>query len=397
MFPRLRQVQIQNYRSIGRAVVDLEPFTVLVGANGSGKSNFLRSLAFVKSCLTTSAAEAVWNREGGFRLAPRWEEITPETGFRLRLDLCGRQSADYAFELAFDPAGFPLVTHELCRVESTDSEHIFEVVRGKFKREIPGIRAQIQHDRLGLAAASATDEFRPIYDFLTGMRFYSINPSTLHTNTPTGSGSGPLELSGENAAQILTRLAERPDSYERLNKLLSKAVPGLLKVQPRRLGNRLELEFVQDVGEGEPATFDASEMSDGTLRLLGLLLAIYQPQRPSLLAIEEPEATVHPAVAELVLQVLLDASHDRQVLITTHSPDILDAKELSDEQIRAVTMAQGRTSIAPLAQASRQAIREHLYTPGELLRSNELNQDVQAAAKAAESLDLFAATASTQG
>jgi predicted ATP-binding protein involved in virulence len=87
--------------------------------------------------------------------------------------------------------------------------------------------------------------------------------------------------------------------------------------------------------------------------------------------------------------VLLDAAQERQVLITTHSPDVLDAKEISDEQIRVVTMAQGRTAIAPLAQASRQAIREHLYTPGELLRSNELNQDVQAAAEAAEQLDLF--------
>jgi predicted ATPase len=130
-------------------------------------------------------------------------------------------------------------------------------------------------------------------------------------------------------------------------------------------------------------------MSAGTLRLLGLLLAVYQPHHPSLVAIEEPEATVHPAVAELVLQVLLDASRDRQVLITTHSPDILDAKELDDRQIRVVTMEHGRTSIAPLSSASRKAIREHLYTPGELLRSNELGQDVQAAEDSARRLDLF--------
>ena len=130
-------------------------------------------------------------------------------------------------------------------------------------------------------------------------------------------------------------------------------------------------------------------MSEGTLRILGLLLAVYQPYRSSVVAIEEPESSVHPAAAELVLQVLLDAAQERQVLITTHSPDILDAKELSDEQIRVVTSAHGRTAIAPMAQASRQAIREHLYTPGELLRSNELSQDVQAATEAAGHLDLF--------
>jgi predicted ATPase len=133
-------------------------------------------------------------------------------------------------------------------------------------------------------------------------------------------------------------------------------------------------------------------MSDGTLRILGLLLALYQSWHPSLVAIEEPEATVHPAAAELVVQVLLDASHARQVLVTTHSPDILDAKELSDSQIRVVTMEKGRTIIAPLSSASRQAIRERLYSPGELLRINELSQDVEAARKAAQALDLFPET-----
>jgi predicted ATPase len=130
-------------------------------------------------------------------------------------------------------------------------------------------------------------------------------------------------------------------------------------------------------------------MSEGTLHLMGLLLAIYQPYPSSLVAIEEPEATVHPAAAELVLQVLLDAAQDRQILITTHSPDILDAKEMSDEQIRVVMMSHGRTAITPLAQASRQAIRERLYTPGELLRINELNQEPQAETEATEHLDLF--------
>ena len=71
-------------------------------------------------------------------------------------------------------------------------------------------------------------------------------------------------------------------------------------------------------------------MSDGTLRVLGLFLAAYQAGHPSVLGIEEPEATVHPAMAEVVTEVLLDAAHDQQVLVTTHSPDILDYKELKD-------------------------------------------------------------------
>ncbi len=77
------------------------------------------------------------------------------------------------------------------------------------------------------------------------------------------------------------------------------------------------------------------------------------------------------------------------MIVTTHSPDLLDAKELTDEQIRVVTMESGRTIIAPLSQASRWALRERLYTPGELLRIDELSQDAEAAKEAARHLDLF--------
>ncbi len=130
-------------------------------------------------------------------------------------------------------------------------------------------------------------------------------------------------------------------------------------------------------------------MSDGTLRVLGLLLATFQVGELSLLGIEEPEATVHPAVAELLTEVLMDAARDRQVLITTHSPDLLDFKALDDRQIRAVIMNDGRTLIAPVDAVTRQAIREHLYTPGELLRNGELQGDVESAREAARNLNLF--------
>jgi predicted ATPase len=102
-------------------------------------------------------------------------------------------------------------------------------------------------------------------------------------------------------------------------------------------------------------------MSDGTLRVLGLLLAVYQTGPYSVVAVEEPEATVNPAVAEVVVEVLMDASHEKQVLLTSHSPDILDYKDLTDSQIRVVAMDHGRTLVAPVSQAGHAAIQER-YT-----------------------------------
>ena len=160
-------------------------------------------------------------------------------------------------------------------------------------------------------------------------------------------------------------------------------------VKYHAIGQKETLQFRQDVGLKHPWRFDAPNMSDGTLRSLGLLLAVYQVGKASVVAVEEPEATVHPAVMELIVGVLLDAAQDRQVLITTHSPDILDHEGIQDEQIRAVTIDQNSTLICLLSEASRDAVREHLYTAGELLRSGELTPDVQTARKAATQPSLF--------
>jgi len=89
------------------------------------------------------------------------------------------------------------------------------------------------------------------------------------------------------------------------------------------------------------------------------------------------------------MQVLLDASKETQVLATTHSPDILDSKEITDAEIRVVTMKNGSTVIAPVAEWGRAAMRERLYTPGELLRTGELTPDRQTAEKEADEASLF--------
>jgi len=393
MIPKIRQLQIHNYKSIGGAVVDLEPLTVLVGANGTGKSNFLDALSFIQESVSRSPGHAIAHH-GKHRVAQLWQRGGP-VGFRILLDLAESITADYSFEIVWPaeddwPPSSVRVSHERCSIRKAGALDIgFEVADGRFVQEIPGIRPRLSADRLALFAASGIDEFRPLYDFLAAMKLYAIDPHSTGYSSNLDSEES-LKPDGGNSAAILKLLEEQePERYARLCRLLASAVEGVQSVSTQITEGVATLMFQQDIGRAEPGALYGWEMSEGTLRLLGLLLAVYQPQRPSLVAIEEPEATVHPAVAELVLQVLMDAAQDLQVLITTHSPDILDAKELDDRQIRVVTMEHGRTSIAPISRASRDAIREHLFTAGELMRSDELSQDVQAAEESARSLNLF--------
>jgi len=303
-------------------------------------------------------------------------------------------AADYAFEIAAKPTERFSIARERCVVSHfMGGEHRFEVRNGEFFEAIPGIRPKVSSDRLALYAASATHEFRPVYDFLTTMRFYSIVPLRVRELQDPDPGDY-LKRDGSNAAAVLKRLREEnSEQYERVCRLLAKVAQGIRRVEYRAVGQKETLQFRQDIGLKDPWTFDALNMSDGTLRVLGVLLAAYQPGLHSVVAIEEPEATVHPAVTELIVSVLLDTAHERQVLLTTHSPDVLDYKDLQDTQVRIVTMEEGRTLISTLSAASRDAIRRRLYTPGELLRSGELTPDVIQAQGSAEQFDLFAPVA----
>jgi predicted ATPase len=395
MIPRITKISIRNFKSIGQASVDLNPLTAFVGPNGSGKSNFLDAIAFVQECLAESVEMAFKHRGGIGAVRRRSTGHPTHIGVRLDMALDDDRFASYAFEIAAKPTERFRIARERCETQGfMENRHLFEVADGAFKKEIPGIRPKVSSDRLALFAASATEEFRPVYDFLTSIRFYSIVPSCLRELQNPDPGEY-LKGDGSNAAAVLKRLAETNEGrpYDRLCRLLSKIVEGIQKVEYQSIGQKETIQFKQDVGQKHPWTFDSLNMSDGTLRMLGLLLAVYQPGEQSVIAIEEPEATVHPAAAESIVEVLLDAARERQILFTTHSPDILDYKGLNDDQVRVVTIDGGQTLVSPLSEASRNAIRQRLYTPGELLRADELNPDIGAARQGAKELHLFSSLA----
>jgi predicted ATPase len=411
VIPYIREIFVSNYKSMQRVATTLEPFTLLVGPNGAGKSNFIDCLAFVQECLSESVETAVRNR-GGFAAvvwggglveasaASRpstpsyWASFHAKTltvEVRLVLELGQGATAEYGIGLLRALDGATVVSRERCSLRRPGNQDVgFEVDAGEFVKEIPGIRPRLSRDHLALFAASATEEFRPLYDFLTSMRFYSILPSSLRELQESDSGRF-LRPDGSNAAAVLRRLAEDPkkrDTYERVCRLLGIVVEGIKKVEYRPVGSKETLLFTQEKGEGGTMEFEPRSMSDGTLRVLGLLLAIYQAGNPTVVGIEEPETTVHPAAADAIVEALLDAARERQVLVTTHSPDILDYKDLNDAQIRAVAVRDGSTLVCPVSAATREAIRSHLYTPGELLSCDELNPDLDAAARAASDAGL---------
>ena len=134
-------------------------------------------------------------------------------------------------------------------------------------------------------------------------------------------------------------------------------------------------------------------MSDGTLRALGALVAVTQlagsRQPIRFVCIEEPETALHPAAAGALMDALREASVHTQVVITTHSPDLLDELDAGRDTLLIVDAREATSRIAYADAASRAAIQQHLYSPGELLRMDQLQPD-DAGLLDLQHLDLFA-------
>lgn len=130
-------------------------------------------------------------------------------------------------------------------------------------------------------------------------------------------------------------------------------------------------------------------MSRGTLYVLGLIVAALQYPAPSLIAIEEPELNIYPGALGAVADILNIAAQRTQVVVTTHSPDLLDTKWIQPENLRVVEWEKGATHISELGEAPTQALRQHLMGAGELLRANALDAAATPASTSEDVADLF--------
>lgn len=373
----LEQVALRNYRSIASCEVKLAPLTFMVGPNGGGKSNFLDALRFVSEALQ-SLGSAVQKRGGLNEIAFRG---SPQKRILVRFSaLAGSGHFLYSLTLVPGASGRFSVHRETLIGEldkNEPSRYEFEARNGRL------IRSSVSHgfppstpDRLFLASAAAVFPFGVPYLALTGMRFYNLDTSEMRDVQSAGD---PLSLNpnGGNLASVLEHLRSVDnDRFSRLMHFLNAVLPAIEDIQFPTLGPKQTIEFVEKTGRSGQRRLLASSMSEGTIRALGVLTALFQrgPEdfRESLVGIEEPETALHPAAAGVLFDALRETSERRQVIVTSHSPDLLDRDDVPLESILAVAMDDGNTVIAPVDKAGSNVLKRRLCTPGELMRSNQL-------------------------
>jgi predicted ATPase len=386
--PFLRRVWIRGYKSIAFCDVELHPLTILVGRNASGKSNFLDALAFLRDVIHLGVNEAVYRHGGQDSIPCRFQSeprvfIGVETAF---IDMDEQWDVTYELEIELPKDQPAYIAHEQFRMrecgdKSVDgftnndgiitSEGEDNQPMGEWKRS----------DRAYLREFALTRKIpREFTNRLESLTTYNFHPETIRS--PKHSTSGILlARDGSNLASVIrTTRAGSEEAFERVGLYLAAITESVSLVGEVKYGEYETIRFrVDRKGQGPPLEFDAAHMSDGTLRALAALVAAFQfvpPYRhPSLVAIEEPETSLHPAAMRALVDALDEATQHTQVLLTTHSADLLDDPELTPSQVLVVRSRDGATQITPVDPASREIIRRELSTLADLQRQDHLDLD----------------------
>lgn len=375
----LTRVVLHNYKSIAACDVRLGALTYLVGPNGAGKSNFLDALHLVADALKMSLAAALNARWGVAHLLHRSAVQAGYLGIRLEFRLPDRRAGHYALMMRpSESAGF-IISAEECSI-GADS---YQIVDGVLKSSTIMPFPAVSQDRLALVAVSGIPVFRAVFDALASMSIYNPNPQLMRMQQMQQDGRSLLG-DGSNIAAVLGYLRQaHGDVLNLIEDYLRLIVPGVQMVERTAVGPMETVLFRQNIEGQISALFYANNMSDGTLRALAVLTALFQrndASTPQLVGLEEPETALHPGAFAAVREAIVRASEQRQVIVVSHSPDLLDDVDLQPEAVLAVTSVAGATLITALDKGSRDAVETKLWSLGELLRLGQLSADQVAAA-----------------
>ncbi len=402
MNPVIKRVQIKNFRSLADVDLHLDNLTVLVGANGTGKSNVIDVLRFVRDAITHGLDKAILDRHGMSAIR-RWSPRGAPYDVHINLHMESDEgwSGEYGFTLGSERRGEYRVKWERLHItgkddwllptknQETAEPYTLEIKNSKWVRwpkSITGIIKPLtpSPDPPNVSNTDLTLFQIPIiigaqarmHSFLRNMSFYTIYPDLLR-EPQKPANPYPLQEKGENLASVLRELPKRnqPDIASTINEALEKVVEGVNHYKVSQVGGYLvtRLHHALDNGdEKRRPAFELAQESDGTLRMLGILTALYQQPPRDLLTIEEPEMTIHPGALGVLCDVIEEASTRSQILITTHHPDMVD--RFSSDTLRVVEKVGGMTRIGPVDRGQCDILKQKLFSPGELMRIEGLRR-----------------------
>ena len=395
---QLAKIRIQNYKSLKNVEIEPKNFSVLIGRNSSGKSNFADALEFLAIAYSDGIEHAIARKGGYENIAFRKErrsrsalefaielraemsdsEVYPPSMLNRNSDRVSTWIFRHKFEIKATGEGirsdFRVVSESLDIIKDAKNREIDDIPYEwlNFQRSEDGkinLKGDLDSPMVGavlfdpkywmnvfpneLSLAGTELLFTlPFFrtrvvgrftSWLTKLAIFQVSPDiSRHPGVPTPNPR--LSSRGENLPAVVDWLqSKRPKDWKLVMRGMREIVPELKDVTVNYLHTRTLGLYFHEEGIGRPWT--AEEVSDGTIRALAMLVACFDP-RNTVLLIEEPENSLHPWIIREIMKNLRSLSSEKMVMVTTHSPIVLDM--LSPSEVWVIFKRDGETHLSPL-------------------------------------------------
>lgn len=368
--PRITSLYVENFLSYTKATLEFEDFISLVGPNSSGKSNIVTALRILNE-ISSHGVQSAIARSGGFELIRHRGESKPGNPLiRLNFQYGNSQTSHYEISLKAVKGKKFQIKRESAELNIEQTRLWFNsngskvwFVDGFTHKKNKALEIPVGESVLGLVGLTGF----AVNQILNSIHIIDVNPTKLG-ELQDPSISRQLEPDGANSTSVFENL--NADAKNLLILELGAIVPGISNIEVKNLATKQTLTFAQ--GEGKNLrTFYASQMSDGTLRAFGILLALRQKTINSLIVIEEPERAIHLSALRSLIEIVRSRSPEIQVMITTHSADIVNST--STNEIRVVWRDNSSSNVGILAEHTKAILEKELMTAGDLLRTDALD------------------------
>ncbi len=378
----IKRIKVSNFKSFDEVDLELGNFSVLIGANASGKSNFIQAFKFLRDSAQFGLDSAI-SMQGGIEYF-RNLNIGSSKNFSIEVACDTRESymvtkekltiegyeATYRFELTFTGVSrFEVVEEKLLQKcnfygqtekGKTTKEKLGKgeivVYRSGNERGVsfkPPKGVDIDSD--GVFEVNMTRRFltsakmipkslliqgspfpfgssflfigASLKNNISGISTYDFDPR-LSKKAQTITGKVELEEDGSNLAIVLKNIMRSGNNRRKLFNLLQETLPFVNNLTVETFADKSLIFKLRESYSGRKF-LPASLLSDGTINITALITALYFGEKPSII-IEEPDRNVHPYLISRIVSMMKEASKTKQIIITTHNPQIVKYVDIKD-------------------------------------------------------------------
>jgi predicted ATPase len=326
IIPRLSKIRITNYRSIDDITLNFRDLTIIVGGNSSGKSNCLEAIFHISTLVEFGKAAPINFLQEARKIG---SNNNPSFGVTIK----AKKDVQYNVEILAkynEPLDTPVILHEDLKVGRIE---IIAVKEGKGEvRDEDNNNIQSYHSKSDTLALTSVGNFgnKPvslsIRDFIGAWRIYDLEPDFIrgYETYPTNIQSVSLNIRGDTLQSVLTNLAKNDvEIFQIVNEEIKRYLNLSLHWEPKNN----EYTYTLEVGD---LKIPFKSLSDGTVRIITYCVLLHLRDISPFIGIEEPERNLHPGILQGLASILVRLSKRTQVVITTHSSQLLDCFKAED-------------------------------------------------------------------